>query len=319
MAKGVQRSRFGVFSCSQRRVVVVLLSVILGVAAVTSAGTAAASDPIYVGWSNLLPAWAYQYTPNSANDCAAGRPTCVQKTLKEMQRRFSPLASSCDHNAVFALAYLRTTQQYAKDAAEPGFFNDPAFVNHEDAVFAQFYFQAYDSWAAGDNAQVPQAWQITFNAARNHEVSGAGDLLLGMNAHVNRDLPFVLAALGLVAPDGTSRKPDHDKVNVVLNQVVQPLLAEEAQRFDPTINDAATPYGLSYTALMQLLVSWRETAWRNAERLVSAPDAQARQAVAQQIEDYATTNARSIEAEFQYNAVTTSAQRDAYCATHWSS
>jgi hypothetical protein len=319
MAKGPQRSRFRRLSASQRRVVVLLLGVVLGVGTVAYAGAAIASDPIYVGWSNLLPAWAYQYTPNSANDCAAGRPTCVQKTIKDMERRFSPLASSCDHNAVFALAYLRTTQQYAKDAAKPNFFHDPAFVNHEDAVFSQFYFQAYDSWAAGNNAQVPQAWQIAFNAARNREVSGAGDLLLGMNAHVNRDLPFVLAALGLVAPDGSSRKPDHDKVNVVLNQVVQPLMAEEAQRFDPTMNDAATPYGLSYTALMQVLVSWRETAWRNAERLVSAPDAQARQVVAQQIEAYATTNARSIEAEFHYNAVTTSAQRDAYCAANWSS
>jgi hypothetical protein len=37
-------------------------------------------------------------------------------------------------------------------------------------------------------------------------VTGSGDLLLGISAHVNRDLPFVLASLGLVAPDGTSRK-----------------------------------------------------------------------------------------------------------------
>jgi hypothetical protein len=233
-----------------------------------------------------------------------------------MERRFAPLASNCAHNAIFALAYLRTTQEYARTAADPEFFDDARFVNHEDAVFAQFYFEAYDAWAAGHRGQVPQAWNIAFDAAHNRAVSGSGNLMLGMNAHVNRDLPYVLAAIGLVKPDGSSRKPDHDRVNIMLNRVVQPLMAEEARRFDPTMDDIATPYGLTYTALLQALVEWRETAWRNAERLVGAPDAQAREAVARDIEAYATATARTLVTQFSYAPpLTTSAQRDAYCAS----
>jgi hypothetical protein len=104
-------------------------------------------------------------------------------------------------------------------------------------------------------------------------VTGSGDLLLGISAHVNRDLPFVLASIGLVAPDGTSRKADHDRINVMLNKVQEPLLAEQAARFDPDMAVPATPYGLGYTGLMQTLMVWREAAWRSAERLVAAPDA----------------------------------------------
>jgi Family of unknown function (DUF5995) len=282
-----------------------------------SGGPAVAADPIFIGWSSLLPAWVYTFTPNSQNACIAGRPACVQQTLRTMNRRFAPQATSCSHNAVFSLAYLRTTEEYARTAAQPGVFNDVAWVNHEDAVFAQFYFQAYDSYAKGHLAQVPQAWQIAFNAAKNHTVTGVGDLLLGMNAHVNRDLPFVLAGIGLVTPNGTSRKHDHDAINAMLNRVVGPLLTEEAQRFDPTIDDASTPYGISYTALMQLLVGWRETAWRNAELLVSAPNAKARALVAQQIETYAATTARSLVLSNSYLPVgPTSAARDTYCASH---
>jgi hypothetical protein len=278
-------------------------------------GTAMASaDPIFIGWSNLLPAWVYTFSPNSQNACSAGKPTCTKQTIATMNRRYAPLAKSCDHRAVFSLAYLLTTQEYAYTAAQPNFYQDVAWVNHEDAVFAQFYFQAYDSYAAGNLGAVPQAWQIAFDAAKNRSVTGVGDLLLGISAHVNRDLPFVLAGIGIVTPNGTTRKPDHEKINVMLNMVVQRLLNQEAKRLDPTIDDAKTKGGISYTALMQLLVTWREQAWNNAEALVSASPGSARNAVAAQIEASAAATARGIVAS-NLATPTSTATRDAYCAS----
>ncbi len=291
-------------------IVTVLMAPLVG------GGSAVATDPVFVGWSHLLPAWAYQFNPGSEDACEAGRPGCVEKTIKAMNRRFTPLSDACDHNAVFALAYLRTTQEYARTAADSSYFDDTAFVNHEDAVFAEFYFNSYDAWAAGRGGEVPSAWRIAFDAAQDRQVTGSGNLMLGMSAHVNRDLPYVLAGIGLVAPDGTSRKPDHDRVNAMLNRVVEPLLAEESLRFDPTMDDINTPYGLSYTALMQALVTWRETAWRNAERLAAADSPQERAVVEQEIEDYAANTARSLVLHYQYKPLlATSAARDAYCAS----
>lgn len=279
-------------------------------------GSAVATEPIFVGWSQLLPAWAYQFNPSSEDACTAGRPTCVQTTIRAMDRRFAPLAKACDHNAVFALAYLRTTEEYARTAADPTYFDDTAFVNHEDAVFAEFYFNAYDAWAAGRRSEVSESWRIAFDAGRSRQVAGTGNLFLGMNAHVNRDLPFVLAGIGLVAPDGSSRKADHDRVNAMLNRVVAPLLDEEAARFDPTMDDTSSPYGITYTAMLQLLVSWREAAWRNAELLVAADNPQERAVVEQEIEDYAADTARSLVLRYQYSPpLSTSAERDAYCAS----
>jgi hypothetical protein len=284
-----------------------------GLAAAPSMATG--TDPVFIGWSQTLPASAYDYEPSSEDACKAGKPACVEATLKRMQRQASSTAAACDHRAVFSLAYYRTTQAYARVAADPDFLEDARFVNHEDAVFAAFYFDAYDNWSAGKHARVPAAWRIAFDAAEDRSVSGSGDLMLGMSAHVNRDLPFVLAGIGLVRPDGTSRKADHDKINEMLNTVVAPLIAEEARRFDASMDDTATPYGLSYTAMMQALVSWRENAWRNAERLAAAPDKASRQAVAQQIEDYAATVGRGLVANYAYRApVTTGADRDSYCA-----
>ncbi len=280
-------------------------------------GPAQADGPLFVGWAAALPPIAWQYDSNSSDECVAGRITCVEKTIRLMQKRFDPLAAACAHEAVFGLAYLRTTQTYLETATTSGYYNDPGFVNHEDAAFAAMYFTAYDDWAAGRLDHVPPAWRIALNAGAGRQVSGAGDLLLGMNAHVNRDLPFVLAEIGLVASDGSSRKADHDKINVMLNHVVQPLMAEEAARFDPGIETAQTPYGVGYTGLMQALVSWRESAWRQAEQLVMAPDGAARAKVAQEIENNAATNAQIIVAATSYTApVSTTTSRDQYCAAH---
>lgn len=293
-----------------------LLAVVLAVSMLPGA-VARADSPLFLGWTALLPPLLDQYTTEEATECAAGAPGCVDATIAHMSNRFSPLATSCDHRAIFSLAYLRTTQTYKTAAAQAGFFADTPYVNTEDAVFAAYYFRAYDDWAAGRTAAVPKAWQIAFSAATSKAVSGAGDLLLGMNAHVNRDLPFVLASLGLVTPDGQSRKPDHDKVNVFLNWVVSPLLAEIAARFDPSVDDLDTPYGLSWTALMQILETWREAAWRNAELLVAAPDAAARAVVAQTIETSAAATATTIRASYSYvPLLVTTASRDAYCAAH---
>ena len=41
-----------------------------------------------------------------------------------MTRRFEPLASSCDHDAIFALTYLRVTEEYRRTVESPTFFDD---------------------------------------------------------------------------------------------------------------------------------------------------------------------------------------------------
>jgi Family of unknown function (DUF5995) len=282
--------------------------------------TAVAEDPPFVGWSALLPGLSLPYDVTSPDDCIAGRVQCVDKVIRQMTRRFEPLASSCDHDAIFALTYLRVTEEYRRTIETPTFFDDTSFVNHEDVVFARYYFAAYDAWEEGRTAHVAPAWRVAFDAARDRAVSANGNLLLGINAHVQRDLPFVLYSIGLVKPDGTSRKPDHDRVNQILNRVTDDIIAEIARRFDPTIDDGNPPTTLDDFVLFQTIVSWRETAWRHAELLAQASTPEARDVVARAIEGYAESQARAIRTATEYLPLTGgSAARDGYCATHWAS
>jgi hypothetical protein len=278
---------------------------------------ARADDLPYIGWTTYLPSWTDEFVPSSDNDCVAGRSSCLKATLQKFSTILKANAKSCTHEAVFAMTYTRITQSYGYVRNIPGYFEDVPYINHMDAVFAKYYFDAYDNYQSGNRAAVPQAWQIAFDAARDRRMTGTGDLLLGINAHVNRDLPFVLASMGIVRPDGQSGKPDFDKADVFLNDASDALMAELSQRFDPTIDDSNDPLGLSYASVMQLLTTWREMAWRNAEALVNAPTPAARALVAQGIEKGAETAANSILLSQAYTPpLTTTTARDAYCAVH---
>lgn len=293
------------------------VAVVIGLLCTATPATAGSyDDPYFLGWSTFLPSLSTDYTPSTETDCQRGSVKCVDNTIREMTKRYDNLA--CNHSSMFAFTYLVTTEEYRKAVTDPAFFSDNAFVNHEDAVFADFYFHAFDAWKRGAVADVPPAWRVAFDAADKQQITGMGNVMLGMNAHVNRDLPFVLAAIGLVKPDGTSRKPDHDRVNDFLNAVNKYLLTQASTYLDPTVDDGDVPgTSIDNSAMVQLLVSWREAAWRNAERLVAATTDAERTSIAQQIEDNAAYIGMTLKASYRYNGLTngTAAARNAFCAT----
>jgi hypothetical protein len=282
------------------------------VAALAVPAGAGAEDPPFVPVTDALPALPGTYRDSVFDACADGDAACVEATLDEMYRRYGELVTTCDHNAVFALTYIRVTEIY-RDRADT--FDEPRFLAHEDAVFAQLFFDAHDAWAAGRRDEAPEAWLLAFDAGRDRLMPAIGNVLLGINAHVNRDMPFMLAGLGLVKPDGSARKADHDYFNRLLNEVYDDVIGEMTQRFDPTTDDSDVPgTTLDNMAIFQILPGWREMVWRHAELLSAAPTPEARELVAAEIEAYAAAQARLIRAMLGREG--SSAKRDAWCAAH---
>jgi len=240
--------------------------------------------------------------------CERGLPQCVTQVIREMERRYKPLARQCDHDAVFALNYLRTTEIFQQTLDEIG-YSDPAAVVREDALFAEYYFRAYDAYHRGKKEDVPLAWQITFDAAQNRSVSGAGNIALGINAHIQRDLPFVLYELYLKGRPVSYE--DHTRVNEFLEKV-NPL-KELAEKFDPTIDDQDLPGDEDDRQRFETIVQWREGAFRNYERLRNASTDAQRQQVAKEIEEFAAQTAQFLQQSFSYPPGTDSSERDAYC------
>lgn len=260
------------------------------------------------GFAALSLLWAINLTVASGaisdkRACQEGRPHCAHFVIQEMERRFRHLAKDCDHDAIFSLLYLRTTEKFRDTLSSIG-YGDPASIVRQDALFADYYFRAYDAHHRGEGF-VPPAWQIAFAAAGQRRVTAAGNALLGINAHVQRDLPFTL--FDLDQGGFPVSHADHTLVNNFLAQVM--VDAEIAGRFDPTFDDNNDP-----AALLQLLFAWRELAFINYLRLRNAPTAEARAVVAAEIEGFAAAVAAGIVQQTAYPPGADSSSRDAFCA-----
>lgn len=263
-------------------------------------------DPVI----DILPPVPVPYQPSQEPACVDGDPGCIDATIQEMQDRYEGLAEACDHDAVFALAYLRVTEN-VREALDEGIYRDPVWLRNQDAAFAEDYFQAYDNWHGGRRQLVPQAWKIAFQAADDGSVTGLGNFMLAMNAHINRDFSYVLASTGLTAIDGSSRKLDHNAFNPRLDSLYKPVFAEQALELDPTFDDIDV-LSIDDEAVGVIMRGWREIVWRNAEALALARTPLQKALAKTSIETYSTTQAVLYRTLFS-TGKTQKAARDAYC------
>ncbi|CAN5467422.1 hypothetical protein BH23ACT9_BH23ACT9_01350 [soil metagenome] len=292
-----------------------LVAVVCALAMALPAAASAQAPPL-LNWGEILPGFHPGIDTSSSNICTAGRPQCVESVLRTMARDFRKLARNCNHNAVFQLGYMRTTEAYYESSQIPGFYRDVPWMHHYDAVFAEYYLSPQRAWAKGRTAEVPPSWQEAFAASDAQELSVTGSFLMGMNAHINRDLPFVLDDIGLTDAQGGSRKPDHEKVNEFLNHVADDLSPEMVARFDPNWGSgSATGDLLTGVAVQQVIQEWRERAWNNAWLMTYTP-APVGDLVAQGIELGSAQLAVLVRQAMQVSPEDRMA-RNAYCAANW--
>lgn len=260
---------------------------------------------------DLLAPFPASHQPYRGRLCRSGSSACLDKTIQLMRKRLEPLANTCQHDAIFSLAYLRVTEDVRR-AVKAGRFRDRVWLNQVDAVFSRLYFHVMDNWHAGRRGNIPKAWKIALRAEDDRSMTGIGNFLLAMNAHINRDFPHVLAIVGLTDANGVSHKKDHNAYNPRLDGLYHPVFTEESRRFDPTFDDFdAGP--LDEVAVGAILRGWREMVWRHAELLTFASSPQQRQLAEQEIEEYAAMQANLIRGMF---SSPDSSARDEWCAAH---
>jgi hypothetical protein len=292
-----------------------VLAVVCALAFGGLAGEAAAksSHPANVNWPALLPAMegTAGAQPGPVPFCRKAGSRCVDEQIKRMKRAQRDFR--CDHRAVFATTYLELTRQYRSDlsAGMKQQLMDVKYLYREVAVFANVYFATLKLWKRG-SAEVPPAWRIALETARDGNVNGAQDMLLGINAHVQNDMPFVIASLGLRAKDGRPRKPDHDLVNEVLDRAYDRVIAEVTARYDPFVATTNAPWSPADDVFgLEMVKEWRENVWRNAERLTNAGSDEERRAIADDIKTRAADWARGMATP---QTPGDRERRDAYCA-----
>lgn len=144
--------------------------------------------------------------------------TDIRRVIGRMEALLAPLEESGDPKRHFLGTYLRTTRAVADELAT-GDFLDTAWVERWDVVFADLYLDALGDWNRGEAPAEP--WRVAFAAARDPDLPVLRHVLLGMNAHINYDLP--LSLLGVISDAGFAdpeilarRNRDHTHIDKVL-------------------------------------------------------------------------------------------------------
>jgi hypothetical protein len=117
----------------------------------------------------------------------------------------------------FLGTYLRTTRAVA-EALDAGVFEDAEWVACWDVDFAGLYLYALEAYRV-DPAGVAEPWRLAFGATP--DLPPEAHVLLGMNAHINFDLPQSLVRVippeDFADPDRLARRRrDHERMNAVL-------------------------------------------------------------------------------------------------------
>jgi hypothetical protein len=181
------------------------------------------------------------------------------------------LLAQADRRSIFVTLYLVVSREMRDRVARRAFL-DPDWVHRYAVTFANFYRTALEAYDGGRAAEIPRAWRVCFDAA----AAGTGlvlqDLLLGVNAHVNHDLPLALERVS-IDPDRGRRRGDHDAVNAVLASVTERATSRLSALYAPGLAGLDDCAGELDEMISQFSLDVaRDHAWESAVALANARD-----------------------------------------------
>jgi hypothetical protein len=200
-----------------------------------------------------------------------------------------------DRRAVFALAYRDMTGE-VKRRLDERWFLDNEWVDRLVIAFANFYRQALYDFERGSFRTVPRAWIIAFETSRQDRTVLPQDLVLGINAHINRDLPLALYAV-TIDPERDKHYHDHMAINTVLATLTDVIQDRMVELYGPAIHLVDEALGrLDEQIAGFTLTKAREQCWTAAVELAAARDERARAAIIRRLDRRAAALAEVIRA-----------------------
>jgi hypothetical protein len=202
----------------------------------------------------------------------------IDGVVAAMQDRLDGLPPQKEHRREFLSTYQRTTVAVAT-AVSDGVFEDGPWVEEWDIAFANLYLAALDADLTGGRASRP--WRLAFDAPP--DLKPLQHVLLGINAHINYDLPQALLEV-ISDEDFTDpatmdrRRRDHERIDGVLSGRVAAEDGELAAQSARSLLDRVLQ-PLNQRASKRFLREARAKVWHNTVELqqarLSGPDAYA--------------------------------------------
>lgn len=176
--------------------------------------------------------------------------------------------------AFFPALYRGVTIR-VRDGIRAGRFADGARMNRLDTRFANRYLAALDEWRATGTA--PRAWRAAFSSEIRPSTLILQHLLLGMNAHINFDLP--ISTIGTGGGEMPSLQGDFNIINDILEAMLDEVQGV-INGFSPLLDILDRVGGRTDEAICTFsIVNAREEAWHEAVRLSAESEERQRRSI----------------------------------------
>lgn len=197
-----------------------------------------------------------------------------------------------DNRAAFASAYVESTQMIGS-WLQSGRFHNHGHIDRYVVAFGNLYREALLDFEERP-ADAPRCWSIAFDAARSNHCSVVQALMLGINAHVNHDLP-----LAMIHADVDFECRSHTRDHALLNDALQAASPRVRKRVMETHPMGALAKSRFVGRFVDLLTTTmfrvaRGNAWTTARALRGFPSDEQRRLMTARIDDRATAAAERI-------------------------
>jgi Family of unknown function (DUF5995) len=195
----------------------------------------------------------------------------VDALVARMSAALDDLTVEGDPGRFFLGTYLRITQAIGA-ALDAGRFDDPGWVAAWDVDFGELYLDALTAYRR-DPATAPEPWRLAFGA--DPGLPPEAHVLLGVNAHINYDLPQsmvrVIPPADMADPDVVARRHrDHEAIDGLLAAQValEDRALQEAGGHRTLLDRLAAP--VNRLAVRVFLAESRRKVWANTLQLHAA-------------------------------------------------
>lgn len=194
----------------------------------------------------------------------------IQEVIDNLDIIIAEAKNDCAKYGYFACLYRKMTLA-VKRGIEDNLFEDSQRMEKLDILFAQRYFDAYQTMKKGELPS--KSWHAAFEAAKNDKLIVLQHLLLGINAHINLDLG-IAAAKTCPGEKIQELEKDFDKINLIIASTAEEVQTELAQiwfpltylqKISPKTEDAIINFSIKIA---------RDSAWKVATNLASLPTEQ---------------------------------------------
>ncbi len=218
--------------------------------------------------------------------------------LSRMQQQLQSWEEHNDARLIFLTCYqMMTTNVLAAIANQT--FEDNIWVKRLMENFAEVYFQALQHYERQETC--PQVWKVAFSVSPLSKAHAIQNLLLGVNAHINYDLVFVLAQLlqeewnALSSPQRQLRYRDHCRINTIIYETIDSVQDQVIERFSPHFDIIDRLMGpLDEWLTAKLIAEWRDEVWNLALALLEEVEESQVKEMSQKIERQALQKTNTI-------------------------